>query len=102
MSATRIIALGSTPLMDGFRLAGVEVMPSAGAGELEALLKSLVSNKEKALVLIESGLADETGPWLERVRTEGGRVVVVQVPSLAGAGEYHTDVDKLITQAGGS
>ena len=99
-AATRIIALGSAPLMDGFRLAGVEVMANASSDELEALLMSLVSNKEKALVLIESGLADEPGPWLERVRTEGGRVVVVQVPSLAGAGDFHSDVDRLIGLSG--
>lgn len=99
--ATRIIALGSAALMDGFSLAGVEVMPNATADELEALLKSLVSGKGKALVLIESGLADEPGPWLQRVRSEGGRVVVVQVPSLASAGGYRSDVDRLISLAGG-
>ncbi|MEW6132783.1 MAG: V-type ATP synthase subunit F [Pseudomonadota bacterium] len=102
MSATRIIALGSAPLMDGFRLAGVEVMPNAGTTELEALLKSLVANKEKALVLIEAGLADEPGPWLARVRSEGGRIVVVQVPSLAGAVGFHSDVDRLIGLCGGT
>ncbi len=100
--ATRIIALGSAPLMDGFRLAGVETRPNADADELESLLKSLVANKEKALVLIESGLADEPGPWLARVRSEGGRIVVVQVPSLAGAGEFHSDVDRLIGLPGGA
>lgn len=100
MGATRIIALGSVPLMDGFRLAGVEVMPNAGADDLEALLKSLVMNKEKALVLIESGLAEESGPWLQRARAEGGRIVVVQVPPLAGAGEFHSDVDRLIGLSG--
>lgn len=99
--ATRIIALGSTALMDGFRLAGIEVIPNATVEQLEALLKSLVSNKEKALVLIEAGLADEPGPWLHRVQSEGGRVVVVQVPSLASAGEYHSDVDRLIRSSGG-
>lgn len=101
MAATRIIALGSAPLMDGFRLAGVEVMPNAGVDELEALLKSLVTDKEKALVLIESGLADEPGPWLARVRAEGGRIVVVEVPPLAGDGRFHSDVDRLLALAGG-
>ncbi len=102
MTATRIIALGSAALMDGFRLAGAEVMPNATADDLEALLKSLVSEKEKALVLIESGLVAEPGPWLHRVRTEGGRVVVVEVPSLARAGEFRSDVDRLIGLSGGT
>lgn len=100
MAATRLIAAGSAPLMDGFRLAGVEVLPNAGADELEALLKTLVEGKEKALVLIEAGLADEPGPWLQRVRAEGGRIVVVQVPSLSGAGSFHSDVDRLIGLSG--
>lgn len=97
-AATRIVALGSAPLMDGFRLAGVEVMPNADADQLEALLKSLVSEKQKALVLIESGLIEEPGPWLHRVQSEGGRVVVVQIPSLTSGGAYRSDVDRLIGQ----
>jgi vacuolar-type H+-ATPase subunit F/Vma7 len=100
LSATRIIALGSAALMDGFRLAGVEVMPNATADELEALLKSLVAEKEKALVLIEAGLVEEPGPWLHHVQSEGGRVLVVQIPSLTGAGEYRSDVDRLIRLSG--
>jgi vacuolar-type H+-ATPase subunit F/Vma7 len=102
LQQTRIIALGSAALTDGFRLAGVEVIPNATAEQLEALLRSLVAENQKALVLIESGLIDEPGPWLHRVRSEGGRVVVVQVPSLASAAEYHSDVDRLVKLAGGA
>lgn len=100
--STRIIAVGSVALMDGFRLAGIEVIPNATPGQLEALLKSLVTGKEKALVLVEAALLDEPGPWLHRVRSEGGRVVVMQVPSLARAGEYHPEVDRLVGLAGQS
>lgn len=104
MAATRIIALGSAALMDGFRLAGIEVMADASRDQLEALLKSLLSGKDKALVLVEDALAADPGPWLDRALSEGGRVVVVQMPSLARAGEYHPDVDRLIGYAmqGGS
>jgi vacuolar-type H+-ATPase subunit F/Vma7 len=97
--ATRIIALGSAVLMDGFRLAGVEVISDATGEQLEALLKTLVSVKEKALVLVEAGLVDKPGPWLYRVQSEGGRVVVVQVPPLARAADYHLEVDRLIGQS---
>ena len=96
MSATRIIALGSAALMDGFRLAGLEVIADAGREQLETLLKSLLSGKEKALVLVEDHLSANPGPWLDRALSEGGHVVVVQVPSLARAGDYHPEVDKLI------
>jgi vacuolar-type H+-ATPase subunit F/Vma7 len=100
VSGTRIIALGSAALMDGFRLAGIEVMPNATPSQLEMLLKSLVTGKEKALVLIEADLLSETGPWLHRVQSEGGRVVVMQVPSLARAGEYHPAADRLVGVSG--
>lgn len=99
MVDTRIIALGSDALMDGFRLAGIEVMPGADREQLEQLLKSLLSGKDRALVLVEDALALEPGPWLQRALSEGGRVVVVQVPSLARAGVYHADVDRLIGYA---
>jgi vacuolar-type H+-ATPase subunit F/Vma7 len=99
MSETRIIALGSTALMDGFRLAGIEVMPDASREQLEDLLRSLLSAKDKALVLVEDALTADPGPWLDRALSEGGRVVVVQVPSLSSAGDYHPDVDRLIGYA---
>ena len=93
---SRIIALGSAALMDGFRLAGIEVMPDASREQLETLLKSLLSGKDKALVLLEDSLAANPGQWLSHALSEGGRVVVVQIPALAHAAEYRTDVDKLI------
>lgn len=88
--------------MDGFRLAGIEVMSNATPDQLETLLKSLVAGKEKALVLVEADLFSEPGPWLHRVQSEGGRVVVMQVPSLARAGDYHPEVDRLVGLAGQS
>lgn len=88
--------------MDGFRLAGIEVMPNATQGQLETMLKSLVTAKEKALVLVEAELLNKPGPWLRRVQSEGGRVVVMQVPSLARAGEYHPEVDRLLGLTGQS
>jgi hypothetical protein len=45
-------------------------------------------------------LLDEQSPWLHRVQSEGGRVVVMLVPSLARACEYHPEVDRLICQTG--
>lgn len=99
-SATRIIAAGSAALVDGFRLAGIEVMPDATVAELETLLRSLVTDKARALVLVEAALMQEPGPWLRRVQSEGGRVVVMQLPSLARAGEYQSDLDRLIGLTG--
>lgn len=89
-------------MIDGFRLAGIEVVPDATSAQLEALLKSLVTAKDKALILVEAALLDEPGPWLRRVQSEGGRVVVMQVPSLASAGDYHPEADRLLGLTGQS
>ena len=94
--ATRIIAAGSSALMDGFRLAGIEVLPDASQTQLEELIKSLLNDRENVLLLVEDALAANPGPWMQRALSEGGRVVLVQVPSLASAGAYQTDVDRLI------
>lgn len=96
MSVARIIAAGSTALMDGFRLAGIEVLPDASQTQLEDLIKSLLFGRENTLLLVEDTLVETPGPWMQRALSEGGRVVLVQVPSLASAGAYHTDVDRLI------
>jgi vacuolar-type H+-ATPase subunit F/Vma7 len=101
--ATRIIAMGSAALMDGFRLVGIETYPDATSEQLEALLEALMTGKERALLLLENGLARNEGPWLKRVRSEGGHIVITQVPPLHLAADYHTPVDELMRQMlGGS
>lgn len=83
-------------LMDGFRLAGIEVVADATREDLEHLLQGLLDSHERALVLVESGLACEPGPWLARARAEGGRVVVVRLPPLNRPHDYRHEVDDLI------
>lgn len=96
MATARIIAVGSAALTDGFRLAGIEVLADASGTQLEELIKSLWSNQENALLLVEAALAENPGPWMQRALSEGGRLVLVQVPALASGGAYQTDVDRLI------
>jgi vacuolar-type H+-ATPase subunit F/Vma7 len=94
---TRMIALGAAPLMEGFALIGFETHSNASAEQLETLLEQLVRNNTRALVLLEAGLARSTGPWLNRVRSEGGNIVVTEVPALHQAQEYHPQVEDLVT-----
>lgn len=94
--AARIIALGSAALMDGFRLAGVEVLADATGEQVELLMKSLLSGSDRALVLLEEELAANPGPWLARALSEGGRLVVVRVPPLSSASAWRGDIDQLI------
>lgn len=95
--STRMIALGSPPLMEGFALIGFETHPNATADELEALLEQLVRNQTRALVLLEEELARGTGPWLNRVRNEGGNIVITELPALHRPESYHPRVEDLVT-----
>jgi vacuolar-type H+-ATPase subunit F/Vma7 len=93
---TRTIALGSAALTDGFRLIGIETVPDATPATLEDLLAQLVRNNERALLFVEDPLARSNGPWLRRVREEGGAIVITEVPSLHAPQEYHPLVEDLV------
>lgn len=93
---TRMIALGGAALIEGFGLIGVETRPDATPEQLETLLAELVRNQEKALLFLEDALARGSGPWLRRVREEGGRIVIAEVPPLHAPQDYHPPVEELV------
>ena len=93
---TRLIAMGSAELTLGFRLIGFEIFPDATTEDVERLLNELIARRETALVLLEPGLAHSGTPALERVRSEGGRIVVTEVPSLRSPQDYHPDVEDVV------
>jgi vacuolar-type H+-ATPase subunit F/Vma7 len=93
---TRLVALGHAPLMEGFRLIGLETHPNATHETVERVLSELVRSGGKALVFLEHHLAGGRGPWLEQVRNEGGRIVVTEIPPLAAPGSYSPAVDQLV------
>lgn len=93
--------MGSGPLMDGFRLAGVETWPDATPAQLETLLQELMNGRQRALLLLENALAQSDGPWLRRVRAESGYIVVTQIPPLHLPGDYHAAADALLPQVMG-
>jgi vacuolar-type H+-ATPase subunit F/Vma7 len=96
IEATRMIALGSAALTEGFSLMGFETMPDATPRMLEELLAELVQSKQKALLILERELSRSPGRWLSRVRNEGGRIVVVEVPQLHTPGVYRPPVEDLV------
>jgi vacuolar-type H+-ATPase subunit F/Vma7 len=94
--ATRLVALGHAPLMEGSRLIGVETHSEASDETVERVLADLVRSGARALVVLVHHLAQGRGPWLERVRNEGGRIVVTEVPPLAAPDSYAPAVDGLM------
>lgn len=94
-----MIVLGSAQLTDGFRLIGLETYPDATPETLEKLLKHLVATDATALILLEHALARESGAWLQRVRNEGGRIIITEIPPLHAPGSYQPAVDDLVKSA---
>lgn len=92
----RLVVLGSAGLTEGFSLIGAEVHPDADAAKLEAVLGQLVKDGTQALVLVEAYLAHGGGHWLNRLRNEGGRIVVTELPSLHAPQDYAPAVDEVV------
>jgi len=92
----RLVVLGSAGLVEGFGLIGAEVHPDADEAEVEAVLERLVRDGSEALVLLEAGLAHGQGAWLTRLRNEGGRIVVTEVPPLSAPLDYAPAVDAVV------
>ncbi len=92
----RLIVLGSAGLTEGFSLIGAEVHPDADATRVEEVLAQLVKEGSEALVLLESHLAHGGGTWLNRLRNEGGRIVVTELPPLSSPQAYSPAVDEVV------
>ena len=97
-TATRQVFLGAASLATGFRLAGFEVYPNADAAQLDRLLDELRASRTPALVVIDQDLAESDSQRLELVRSEGGRILLTQVPPLNRPDEMRSSVDDRIEQ----
>ena len=96
MPQTRMLALGSSALTEGFALIGFETVQDATAEDLEEVLGELVRGNQRAMVIVERTLARGTGRWLNQVRNEGGRIVLAEVPELSAPSNYHPLVEDLV------
>ena len=79
---TRMLFMGSAALTDGFQLIGFETWPDATPDQLNQVLESLIEGRQSAFVIIDHDLAAQESRMLERVRREGGRIVVTEIPPL--------------------
>lgn len=96
LSGARLIVLGSAALAGGFGLIGAEVHADADQATVETVLENLVRDGDEALVLLETHLAHGGGYWLNRLRNEGGRVVITELPPLPAPHDYAPAVDEVV------
>lgn len=92
-NATRMLFLGDAALTDGFQLIGFETWADPSVAELDRVLAELVEQKTNAFVILDSRLAQQNSPMLRRVRAEGGRIIVTEVPQLNEPGDMHSEID---------
>lgn len=98
MTSTRQLFLGDAELATGFRLAGFEVFPNASIAELDRLLEELISTRAHAFVVVDQALAESDSPRVKQVRSEGGRILLTQVPPLTRPEQMTSSVDDRIQQ----
>jgi vacuolar-type H+-ATPase subunit F/Vma7 len=94
--SARLVVLGSAGLAGGFSLIGAEVHPDAEPETVEAVLEQLAKSGDEALVLLETHLAHSGGYWLNRLRNEGGRIVITELPPLPAPQDYAPAVDEVV------
>lgn len=92
----RMIALGQAALIAGFSLIGAESVPDASPEDLETLIAGLLKRQEAAFLLVEASLARTGGPSLRQARAKGGRIVIVEIPSLDAPESYEPPVEELV------
>lgn len=94
--SARLVVLGSAGLAGGFGLIGAEVHADADPATVETVLEQLARNGDEALVLLETHLAHGGGYWLNRLRNEGGRIVITELPPLPAPHDYAPAVDEVV------
>lgn len=94
--SARLVVLGSAGLTEGFSLIGAEVYPQADQATVERVLEDLVKQGAEALVLLETSLAHGAGPWLNRLRNEGGSILITELPALSAPQDYTPAVDAIV------
>ena len=78
-NTTRMIALGSLSLVRGFKLIGFEGLSNPDHEEVRHLINQLVSQQERAFLVIEQKLADELRDVLCPIQQEGGEILVMEL-----------------------
>jgi vacuolar-type H+-ATPase subunit F/Vma7 len=94
----RMIALGSAALMEGFALIGFETHVDPAPEDIENLMHELIRSQQAALVVMEQHLARNPGRFLVRAQSEGGRIVITEIPELHLPEDYHSRVESLVQQ----
>ncbi|MDI9644791.1 MAG: V-type ATP synthase subunit F [Candidatus Verstraetearchaeota archaeon] len=83
----KIFFVGNPQLVDGYKFAGVDVVPVASDDELLKAVQSLVSREDAGIVLIDSDYTSTVRDKIERLKIRSKLPVLIDVPGRkSGAG----------------
>jgi vacuolar-type H+-ATPase subunit F/Vma7 len=98
----RNIFVGGHALADGFRLIGFETLTDPDAQSLDHLLLEIQREKQRALLIIENSVSQSGSKLLEQIRSEGGIIVISEIPSLYDPDNFQSDLDEQLKKLTGS
>jgi vacuolar-type H+-ATPase subunit F/Vma7 len=96
-ATARMLFFGEAALTEGFSLIGFETFPDATVEQLDRVLTELIQGRKTALVFIDQRIAKLESRMLPRVRKEGGRILVTEVPSLGRPDQFHSNIDDQVS-----
>lgn len=94
----KILAIGHSALMDGFGLLGIETYPDEDPDVINQVLTELDKKHERALVFIQRELMQADIPMIKHLHSEGGSILLCEIPDLKQAENFQPAVEKLIGQ----
>jgi vacuolar-type H+-ATPase subunit F/Vma7 len=92
-NTTRMIFMGESQLAHGFRLIGFETWADPSFDQVEKLVRELIVRRQNAFLVVDRRIAEAELPSIQRVRKEGGHIVVTPVPPLNQPNSFHLRID---------
>ena len=87
---------GEIQLSNYWRVKRLPEVETATEQDLDRLLGELASANSQALVLLQSRLARCQSANLRRVQSEGGRIVIAEIPPLEAPAEFRSGIEEML------
>ncbi|MDJ0882211.1 MAG: V-type ATP synthase subunit F [Gammaproteobacteria bacterium] len=98
----KIVAMGSSALMDGFALLGIQTYADLSLEKINDVLLDVKRKHRRALVFLEQDIINADIPMVNRWRNQGGSMLICEIPALDQLNEFQPEVEQLIARVMGT
>jgi len=98
----KVVAIGDAALMDGFALLGIQTYADQTLEAINNVLRELKTKHGRALVFMQQNLMKADIPMVERLRNQGGSILICEIPGLDQVNSFEPDVERMISRVMGS